>query len=311
LVRPIVPGRAHPKKLAAANGVPDAMAETEVFDTVRVEFDGNITTLTLDRPEKKNAINPTLIREMHDEVMPALRADALDPDGGTDVLVVTGAGDSFCAGMDLKEYFLDTTDDPERFNDVRRDNMSWFEDLYTFPRATIAAMNGWCFGGGLALLCGCDLAIAAENARWGLSEVRWGIVPAGGATYLPAQTIGRRDFLEACLMGRDFDGKHAEFIRLVNRAVPSEQLDDVVANWAEELAQIHPTVVQYAKETYRHELETNMTFESATTYEGSRNRQLREAIDQENRKALRAFDDDKFKPGLETYSEEDIAEYDE
>lgn len=285
------------------------MAETVELDTVSVEFDDGITTLTLNRPDKKNAINPTLINEMHSEVMPMLKEDAYDPEGGTNVLVVTGAGDAFCGGMDLKEFFLDNTDRQAEFQQIGRINMEWFEDLYKFPRATIASVNGWCFGGGLALMCCCDLALAAEDAVMGLSEVRWGIIPAGGATYLPANTIARRDFLEASLMGREFDGKHADKIRLVNRAIPGDELDDEVRTWAEELNELNPNVVSFAKEAYRHEMEANMNFSSATTYEVGRNKHLSDIIDQENVKALQAFADDKFKPGVETYSEDDIADY--
>jgi trans-feruloyl-CoA hydratase/vanillin synthase len=287
------------------------MAETLELETVTVEFDDGITTLTLDRPEKKNAINPRMIEEMHGEVMPALKADAYDPDGGTNVLVVTVAGDAFCGGMDLKEFFLENADRQAEFQQVGRINMEWFEDLYKFPRATIAAVNGWCVGGGLGLMCCCDLAIAAEDATMGLSEVRWGIIPAGGATYLPANTISRRDFLEASLMGREMDGEHAEFIRLVNKAVPGAELMEEVREWAEEIDELNPTVVQFAKEAYRHEMESNMNFGAATTYEVGRNRHLSDVIDRENVKALQAFADDKFKPGVETYSDEDIAEYDE
>lgn len=287
------------------------MVETLALDTVTVEFDDGITTLTLDRPEKKNAINPTLIEEMHGEVMPALKEDAYDPDGGTNVLIVTGAGDAFCGGMDLKEFFLANRDDTGRFSAIRRNNLSWFEDLYKFPRATIAAVNGWCFGGGLGLMCCCDLAIASTDATIGLSEVRWGIIPAGGATFLPAHTISRRDFLEASLMGREMDGEHAERIRLVNRAVPEDELDAEVRSWAEELDDLNPSVVQFAKEAYRHEMESGMNFEVATTYEGARNRHLSEVIDRENVKALQAFSDGKFKPGVETYADDDIADYDD
>jgi len=287
------------------------MAETISFEAVSLTFDDGVTTLTLDRPEKKNAIDPTMIREMHEEVIPRLEADAFDPEGGTDVLVVTGAGDAFCAGMDLEEFFLANQDDPRRMAALADVNMEWFEALYRFPRATVAKVNGWCFGGGLALMCCCDLAIAADEARMGLSEVRWGIMPAGGATYLPSRTLSRRDFLEASLMGRDFAGPRAEEIRLVNRSVPAEDLDETVTEWAAEIAALNPTAVRYAKETYLHESENAFSFEAAVTYEIARNRHLRGVTDREDVKALRAFADRKFRPGVETYDEEDIAEYDE
>lgn len=281
------------------------------LDTVSVEFDDGITTITLDRPDQKNAISPKLIDELHDEVLPLVEEDARDPDGGSNVIVLTGSGDAFCGGMDLKKYFLANADDPTRMAELAEKNTDLFEELYRFPRPTIAAVNGWCFGGGLALLCCCDLAIAAEDATMGLSEVRWGIMPAGGATYLPAQTMARRDFLEASLMGREFDGNYADEIRLVNRAVPGEELMDTVYEWAEEMNQLNPTAVRYAKEAYIHEMENNMDFDSSVTYELARNRHLRSVTGQEDVKALQAFTDKKFKPGVETYSEEDLAEYDD
>lgn len=287
------------------------MVQTVSYDTVELEFDDGITTLRFDRPEKKNAINPAMIEDLSREVLPRLQEDAADPDGGTDVLVVTGAGDAFCGGMDLEEFFLAHADDSATMARLGRLNKQWFSDLYRFPRVTIAAVNGWCFGGGLGVLCATDLAIAADDATMGLSEVRWGILPAGGATYLPAHTIARRDFLELSLMGREIGGARADEIRLVNRSVPRSELNAVVRSWAEEITALNPTVVSFAKRAYYAEMESGMDFETAWDYEIARNRQLRLITEGEDVKALRAFKDKKFKPGVEPYSEEDIADYDE
>lgn len=286
------------------------MAETESYETLSLAFDGGVTTLTFDRPEKKNAVNPTMIEEMYAEVMPRLKTDAADPDGGTDVLVLTGAGDAFCGGMDLQEYFLDNKDDPGRMAQLYDMVMDWTGDLYRFPRVTIAKVNGWCFGGGMALMCATDLAYAATDATMGLSEVRWGILPAGGATWLPARTISRRDFLDMSLTGNEYDGERAADIRLVNRSMPADDLDDFVSERASEIAQLNPSAVEFAKEVYQHEVENDMGFDAAVAYEVARNRQLRKLTAGEDVKALQAFTDKKFKPGIETYSDDDIAEYD-
>lgn len=287
------------------------VSETKTFETVRLEFDDGITTLSLDRPEKKNAINPTMIEEMYNEVMPRIQQDAKDPEGGTNVLIVTGSGDAFCGGMDLNEFFLANADQPARMARIGQMNKSWFQDLYRFPRPTIAAVNGWCFGGGLGVLGATDLAIAANDAIIGLSEVRWGILPAGGATYLPAQTISRRDFLEMSLMGREIDGERADEIRLVNKSVAGDELDGEVRAWAEELNDLNPHVVSFAKQAYYTEMENCMDFEAAWDYEIARNRQLRGITEGEDVKALQAFRDKKFKPGVETYTDDDIAEYED
>ena len=145
------------------------------FTTVKIEFEDGIAWVILNRPEKRNAMNPTLNREMMDLL------DQLEIDDRCKILVLTGTGESFSAGMDIKEYFREVDKaTPVGVMRVQRASMGWqWRWLMFFPKPTIARVNGWCFGGAFTPLVSCDLAIAADEAQFGLSEINWGIIPAG------------------------------------------------------------------------------------------------------------------------------------
>ena len=189
-------------------------------DTVLVEFEDGIAWVTMNRPEKRNAMSPTLAAEML-QVM-----NALEIDTRCKVLVLTGAGNSFSAGMDLKEFFRETDQmsPPER-EQIIRTNAQWqWRQLMFYPKPTIAMVNGWCFGGAFTPLVSCDLAIAAEEATFGLSEINWGIIPAGVVTKAVAQVMSQRDALYYIMTGETFDGRKAAAMNLVNEAVPLKDL---------------------------------------------------------------------------------------
>jgi trans-feruloyl-CoA hydratase/vanillin synthase len=141
------------------------------WQTVRVEVEEGIGWVILNRPEKRNAMSPTLNREMCDVL------ETLELDEAVNVLVLTGAGESWTAGMDLKEYFREVDEAPEIVREkIRRDASTWqWKLLRMYAKPTIAMVNGWCFGGGFGPLVACDLAIASETAVFGLSEINWGI----------------------------------------------------------------------------------------------------------------------------------------
>ncbi|MGZ5837644.1 MAG: enoyl-CoA hydratase-related protein, partial [Xanthobacteraceae bacterium] len=152
---------------------------------VLVEFKDGIAWVTLNRPEKRNAMSPALNNEMM-EVL-----DALEVDDRCSVMVLTGAGESFSAGMDIKEYFREVDKaTPIGVMRVQRASMGWqWRRLMFFPKPTIAMINGWCFGGAFTPMVSCDIAIAAEEATFGLSEVNWGIIPAGNVTRAVAEKM--------------------------------------------------------------------------------------------------------------------------
>jgi feruloyl-CoA hydratase/lyase len=156
------------------------------WKTVEVQIADGIAWVTLNRPEKRNAMNPQLNADMLDVL------ETLDADDNARVLVLTGAGDSFSAGMDLKEYFREVDKQPDHVQrTVRRDSMGWqWRTLRNYPKPTIAMVNGWCFGGAFTPLVSCDLAIAADDATFALSEINWGIPPAAtSAARWPKQSV--------------------------------------------------------------------------------------------------------------------------
>ena len=144
------------------------------FDTLLVDIADGIATITLNRPNKKNAMNPALHRDMTSAL------DQLRYEAEARVLMITGAGDAFCGGMDLKEFFTDLKDKPAEYDRVFRMATEWRgRTLRYYPKPTIAVVNGFCFGGAFSIVEGCDLAIAAEEATFGLSEINFKLFPGG------------------------------------------------------------------------------------------------------------------------------------
>ena len=188
---------------------------TKKYETVLIEKQDGITWLIMNRPDKRNAMSPQLHLDMDDAL------DELSGDPETQVLVLTGAGEAFCAGQDIRLYFRGGDADPKVRRKASRASNQWrWQRLSTFPMPTIAMVNGYCFGGGFTQVCACDLAIAADDAVFGLSEVNWGILPGGIVSWNVAQTLNLRDGMYYALTGDTFDGKKAKEIGFVNFSYP-------------------------------------------------------------------------------------------
>ena len=267
------------------------------WQTVKVDVEQGIAWVTLNRPEKRNAMSPLLNREMIDVL------ETLELDDDVQVLVLTGAGDSWSAGMDLKEYFRETDGKSDVFQEkMRRDCSQWQWKLLRFyNKATIAMVNGWCFGGAFSPLVACDLAIAADEAVFGLSEINWGIPPGNLVSKAVADTMGHRAALYYVMTGETWTGKQAAEMGLVNKSVPRAQLRDEVKALAGKLLEKNPAVLRYAKHGFKRCRELN--WEQNEDY-------LYAKVDQSNgrdpeqgrAKGLKQFLDDKtIKPGLQTY----------
>ncbi len=266
-------------------------------NTVKVEFEDRIAWVTMNRPDKRNAISPTLAAEMLQVL------DALETDERCDVLVLTGAGEAFSAGMDLKEYFRDTDAlTPEERARIFRTNAQWqWRRLRYYAKPTIAMVNGWCFGGAFTPLISCDLAIAADDATFGLSEINWGIIPAGIVTKAVASVLNHRDALYLIMTGEPFDGRRAAQIGLVNESVPRERLRARTVELAKVLLKKNPNVLKAAKHAYRRVLD--MSWDDAEDYLFAKIDQSRFLDPEKGRdKGMSQFLDDKsYKPGLEAY----------
>ena len=264
---------------------------------VLVEFEEGIAWVSMNRPEKKNAISVDLAREM------LATMDALETDPRCGVFVLTGSGDAWSAGMDLKDYFRATDDMPlvER-NRVYAINGAWqWRRMLTYTKPTVAMVNGWCFGGAFTPLIACDLAIAADEAKFGLSEINWGIIPAGVVSKAITTVMSLRDQMYYVMTGETFDGKQASAMRLVNESVPLAQLRGRTRKLAKTLLGKNPTVLRAAKTGVR--MSGDLSWEQAAEYLTAKSDQTIASDTERGRdQGMKQFLDDKtFKPGLGAY----------
>ena len=269
-------------------------------NTVDVEFEDGIAFVYFNRPDKKNCMSPTLNREMFATMQ------ALELDDRCKILVLTGRGEAWSAGMDLKEYFRETDNEDDIFKmRIREESAAWQQvKLRYYAKPTIAMVNGWVFGGGFTPLTSCDLAIASDEATFGLSEINWGILPGGNVTKSVADSIGMRNALYYIMTGETFKGQKAAEMGLVNESVPHDKLKERVVELARELMKKDPVVLRSAKEVFKRV--RYMDYETANDYiyaksDGS----LYRSGGEFRSGAMKAFlDDKKLKPGLDTYDKE-------
>jgi len=270
-------------------------AERSEADTIAYEVREHIAWVKFNRPEKRNCMNPKLNRQM-------LRVlDELEHRPDVGVLVLSGEGTAWSAGMDLKEYFRET--EAKGIDAVRqsqREAYGWWRRLRWYQKPTIAQVNGWCFGGGYGPLFACDLAFAAEDAQFGLSEINWGILPGGGATKVARELLSFRRAMYHALMGENIDGRTAAEWGLVNEALPLAQLEARVEKVARTLLAKNPVALKATKDAIRRVSE--MTYDNAEDYL-IRAQEAANFFDGEGRKeGIRQFIDDKsYKPGLSAY----------
>ena len=192
------------------------------YEKLTLTSNGPVTTLTLNRPESHNALD----RQLSDELNDALRSVQRDRD--CRILVLTGAGGTFCAGDDIKEFMDWKFDDVQRGHDaywqirLYQETAQILEDL---DAITIAKVDGVCTGGGLELTLVCDFVVATDRSTWGMPEIDWGITPGWGGTSRLARQVGWRKAKEWNLIGALFSGEVAESHGLVNRLCATENLD--------------------------------------------------------------------------------------
>ena len=270
--------------------------KTARFNSIKLEREGGVTFVILNRPEKRNAMSPELHREMCEAL------DELETEDETKIVVVTGAGDSFSAGQDIKLYFRGNEDNPKGRAQARHDSHHWrWEKLSKYAKPTIAMVNGFCFGGAFTQLCACDFAVAADEATFGLSEVNWAILPGGIVSWNVAQMMSFRDAMYYACTGETFDGKQAAAMKLVNFSVPRAELRTATMKFAHELMKKNPAALRYTKECIR--AVRGMDVQQAADYLNAKSDALRFRDPEKGRaEATKQFLDDKsFKPGLGNY----------
>ena len=263
--------------------------------TVAVTVENRIAWVRFNRPEKRNAMSPSLNRQM----MRVL--DELEHRDDVGVLVLTGEGTAWTAGMDLQEYFRETeANGLGGTRKAQRESYGWWRRLRWYQKPTIAMINGWCFGGGYGPLFACDLAFAADEAKFGLSEINWGILPGGGASKVAAELLSFRRAMYHAMLGENIDGKTAAEWGLVNESLPLAQLKERVTAVAEALLKKNPVALKATKDAVRRVRE--MTYDNAEDFL-VRAQEAANSFDNEGRKeGLRQFLDEKtYKPGLGAY----------
>ncbi|WP_425334364.1 p-hydroxycinnamoyl CoA hydratase/lyase [Pelagerythrobacter marensis] len=259
------------------------------------EIKDDIAWVSFNRPDKRNCMNPTLNKEMGDLLSELEFRD----DFG--VLVLRGEGTAWSAGMDLKEYFRET--EAQGLGATRRaqaDAYGWWRKLRWYQKPTIAMVNGWCFGGAYGPLFACDLAFAAEDAQFGLSEINWGILPGGGATKIIRELTNFRNAMFHALMGQNVDGKTAAEWGMINEAVSADALEARVTEVARVLLEKNPVALKATKDAIRRVGE--MTYDNAEDYL-VRAQEAANSYDNEGRKeGIKQFIDEKsYRPGLGAY----------
>ena len=186
------------------------------YKTIQLVYDGGVAALTLNRPEKRNAISFDLIDDLLRALEEVSKSDAI-------VLILTGAGKAFCSGLDLDNLKALLGRTPEQNLQDSRTMVQLFRSLYEFPKVTIAAVNGTAIAGGTGLALLCDFTLAVPEAKFGYTEVRIGFVPAIVSTFLLRQ-VGEKQARDLLLTGRLFDAAEALRLGLVSEIVPRENL---------------------------------------------------------------------------------------
>jgi methylglutaconyl-CoA hydratase len=221
-----------------------------MYQTLRLDHDHEVATLTLNRPEKHNALSPEMMAELHAALDEIERSPAR-------VMILTGAGKSFCAGMDLatlesmaarsvaESGSAGTTPSEEALADSRRIG-DLFRHVYDFPKPLIAAVNGHAVAGGCGLATLCDFTLAVPEAKFGYTEVRVGFMPAFVTLFLIRQ-IGEKRARDLLLSGRILGAEEALRLGLVNEIVVAEKLADRARELASQLLAASPTSLRFTK----------------------------------------------------------------
>ena len=205
---------------------------------VLYESRGPAAWLTLNRPDKLNALSYELVRELR----AAIRRVAEDDE--VKVVVLTGAGRAFSAGFDISEEADSRVEGAEQWRRILADDVELTLELWSLPKPTIAAVRGWCLAGGCDLAMACDLIVAAADARFGEPEIRYG---SGPVTLLMPFLLGQKKTNELLFTGDAIDADEAERIGLVNRVVAAEELEDAVDELVRKIAPTPLPVLKLTK----------------------------------------------------------------
>ncbi len=209
------------------------------YNSLQLTYGDGVATITLNRPDKRNALSYELIQDLLAAFGEVAKSSAL-------VMILTGAGKAFCSGMDLEDLKALVGRTPEQSLADSQIMAILFRTLYDFPKPTISAVNGAAVAGGSGLATLCDFTLAVPEAKFGYTEVRIGFVPAIVSTFLLRQ-VGEKIARDLLLTGRLFDAEEAMRIGLVNEVVPADQLLIRAGELAAQLMENSPASLLYTK----------------------------------------------------------------
>jgi enoyl-CoA hydratase len=221
----------------------------QAYETLLLERRERVAIITINRPEKRNALN------IQTRIEGARVLDELRADEQIRVVVITGAGEkAFIAGADIAE-FAGRTSITQREVMLER---SLFNAIDTLPKPVIAMINGYCLGGGCELALACDIRIASERASFGQPEINLGIIPGGGGTQRLTRLVGEGKAMELILSGAIIDAQTALAIGLVNQVMPADQLEEATLGLANRIAEKGPIALRLAKEAVKAASRSNL-----------------------------------------------------
>lgn len=247
--------------------------------TVLSSIDDGVRTITLNRPDRLNAINPALLADLR----AALAEGNADP--GTRVLLLRGAGRAFCSGDDLKEFDeqAGTADETRRYVESIQDIT---REIVLGERMVVGAIHGWAVGGGLEWVINCDLALVAEGTRFFFPEISWGLFVTGGVTALLPRLVGLQKARELILFGERFDAAQAVEWGLAWKMVPEDTLFDEAAAVARRIADLPQGAVCDLKHTLNRAASLDMAGAMALETEAT----IRGFLDPETARRIAAFE---------------------
>jgi len=229
---------------------------TENTKTILMEREGRVAILTVNRPDKLNALND----QVREDMLAALAE--IEADDSIGVVVLTGAGEkSFIAGADIGEFAGRSPFDQRHA--MRSPRI--FDIMSSFPKPVIAMINGFCLGGGCELALSCDLRIASEKARFGQPEINLGLIPGGGGTQRLPRLVGLGNALRLILTGDMIGAAEAQSMGLVEMVVPADELRAKTMEIANKMASKSPLTLKVAKEAVR--ASQKLSLEEGITYE--------------------------------------------
>ena len=220
----------------------------KTYTTVLTEMNQRVGLVRLNRPQALNALNAVLMGELMEALL------AFDADKNVGAMVITGNEKAFAAGADIKEMA-----DASSVDMFMRDSIAKFDRIRQVTKPIIAAVSGWCLGGGNELAMSCDMIVASETARFGQPEITIGVIPGAGGTQRLSKMVGKAIAMEMVLNNRTLTAEEALRHGLVNRIVPVERYLDEALSLAAEVAERAPLAIRLGKEAVNQSLDSFLT----------------------------------------------------